>query len=98
DRNVTGVQTCALPICDAVIRKIVAHQKVLPGPMPPLIISPEARRIRGGLHVARYVLHRRTMSKTITLREANQAFSRCIREVEARSEERRVGKECRYRG
>jgi prevent-host-death family protein len=28
----------------------------------------------------------KTMSKTMTLREANQAFSRCIREVEAGEE------------
>lgn len=28
----------------------------------------------------------KTMTKTVTLREANQAFSRCIREVEAGEE------------
>jgi hypothetical protein len=41
------------------------------------------------------------MSKTITLREANQAFSRCVREVEAGEEitiTRRVGRSLGSRG
>src|ERR1700722_4954056 len=47
--------------------------------------SPCGRRHPPGCHVALSMLHF-TMTKTMTLREANQSFARCIREVEAGEE------------
>src|SRR5699024_11311875 len=64
DRNVTGVQTCALPISAASARP-TAQRSRAPSASPPLIIHCPARTNRVNT---------------------------------ARSEERRVGKECRSRG
>src|SRR5207245_4326659 len=66
DATVTGVQTCALPIC--VHRKPHRRFWLLAGGIP----DRDALRLAG--------------------------FRNGIRQGGGRSEERRVGKECRYRG
>src|SRR5256885_12090562 len=80
DYKVTGVQTCALPIC----RSRHAEDRLELGLGP----------VEGGLagddvggRVARLALH--------PVPEAREVAA--LREVERRSEERRVGKECRSR-
>src|SRR5207248_3858726 len=81
DRTVTGVQTCALPICQRlhILRKAratVANPRVEVGRTDPLV---QAHALRHELGVGVHTL----------------ADPRDL--VDERSEERRVGKECRCR-
>src|SRR5207249_11907213 len=82
DRNVTGVQTCALPILDiqAGERVVAAHDDPLTG----LDVQPDD------------VLHRLSVSPYV--RGEHMFYTRPVTETlfELRSEERRVGKDERY--
>src|SRR5207249_7590962 len=92
DRNVTGVQTCALPILGDRFPKVATVHDVMPVRFPALfrpwhrnyaaVVMPRLAR------AARAVI---TGSET-----AKQEIVEWLR-VPARSEERRVGKECRCR-
>src|SRR2546430_12699172 len=88
DWTVTGVQTCALPICEA--------YRIAEGP-PRLGVGPlasSARRLFEPEPVAR--------SRAVTViapeaLEQRQTIFAPTQEFDPRSEERRVGKECRSR-
>src|SRR5690625_8027317 len=71
DVHVTGVQTCALPICDELIKKFSEIKKGIPQAIDKL---------------TREALANKTMTADMSLDEFLD-----------RSEERRVGKECRSR-
>src|SRR5436305_9865119 len=80
DADVTGVQTCALPIS---IELGLAVHSVLAGET---LDSPEANELAGRF-------------RSSDLGRRAEAATRIEREFDfLRSEERRVGKECRYRG
>src|SRR5207249_6646109 len=93
DRNVTGVQTCALPI------------SIRPGPRPIcqatklLDADPLVRRICEqdllimGLSARDYLAEQRAAARP----ELRDAIDRLWQKIQ-RSEERRVGKECRAGG
>src|SRR5438128_5225294 len=74
DATVTGVQTCALPICTSETLLAVIEAPFLDGP---------------GKIEALYLA-------TLSRKPSAQELARLTRHV--RSEERRVGKECRARG
>src|SRR3712207_8513098 len=79
DIGVTGVQTCALPICDAVVE-------------PALPIG------RGELGLRRLVLcHRPPSARSRCASLTRWRSAALATRPPARSEERRVGKECRSR-
>src|SRR5207249_8691816 len=87
DRNVTGVQTCALPICDG---RPAARPCAARGG-PPLL--PWPRRLKDTVA--------RASERMTTLLDRDaivQHLLTALREVLFRSEERRVGKECRSGG
>src|SRR5690348_17482098 len=76
DGRVTGVQTCALPICAAVNGSAISEKRKLAGAM--------SDRVKSG---------------QVALRPARGPDGKTIVAGAARrSEERRVGKECRARG
>src|SRR5207248_8657919 len=87
DRTVTGVQTCALPICEIGIRMALgAHRKDVFA----LIMR------QGALQTALAVFVGLLLSLA-----AGRVLAQILYQVSpsdpfARSEERRVGKECRY--
>src|SRR5437868_13564310 len=81
DRNVTGVQTCALPISTS-IRVAAEGERIEVGIVDAAVDHVDALRARGGAHPDEAVLD-----------EQVAAFD----QLHARSEERRVGKECRCR-
>src|SRR5699024_11586996 len=68
DRNVTGVQTCALPICHMTLTFYDLHSKLMS--YGQILVLPSQMH-----HISSFAL-----------------------EYLKRSEERRVGKECRYQG
>src|SRR5699024_11620504 len=80
DRNVTGVQTCALPICRAGHGTLSEH--IISNPL---------------LTVQRLLGHASPATTMIYLRYLEEADALIQRSFDARSEERRVGKECRSR-
>src|SRR5437667_2544352 len=80
DRDVTGVQTCALPI--------------LPAIRPDLAIIHAQRADRAGNVLIEGITG---VQKEVVL-AAKRAIVTVEEVVDDRSEERRVGKECRYRG
>src|SRR5207302_5620892 len=94
DFHVTGVQTCALPICD-----VNAHQKVWNA-------KPEDERKTLSLSASAWAIkqtgHRvkcpACASDALINGEPVATPHKTIRDDEIRSEERRVGKERRYRG
>src|SRR5699024_11428958 len=91
DRNVTGVQTCALPISSWRPWAAVAIFLVIG--MAATLFYGAARGNRARLW------HRINRDALDHAREAISAAKSAHRSVEAeRSEERRVGKECRRRG
>src|SRR5437773_8478455 len=75
DRDVTGVQTCALPILEL------------------LFEGPRARELH--LHLFRGALTQR--ERVLALHEVDDRFVELVAADAARSEERRVGKECSLR-
>src|SRR5207248_7719649 len=88
DRTVTGVQTCALPICE----KNITCWRCFP--TPPVICiwdtcatTPSAMRWRATCGCA----------ATTCFIPWGGTLSVCRRKMPPRSEERRVGKECRTR-
>src|SRR5699024_11717087 len=81
DRNVTGVQTCALPISDALIRK--GFREFIPETTKIII----AQRVASVQDADRIILMKGGRIDAIGTHEELM-----------RSEERRVGKECRARG
>src|SRR5690348_18133586 len=77
DGRVTGVQTCALPICSAFLRRF---------------LTASAAQTRNSTFRNPRAFNARTNAKNCSPEMSDSAnFSR-------RSEERRVGKECRSRG
>src|SRR5256886_4351060 len=79
DLTVTGVQTCALPICDA-------EQDLLPGRDGRQRRAPDPARIERGQH---RVVEREPDDEEVERKDGAPPDNR--------SEERRVGKECRSR-
>src|SRR5690606_40850471 len=86
DFHVTGVQTCALPICDAGSASVKAAQTAIPERS--IDGSRDSAMIRTGSV-------RHALCSSFNLVQRNRVLTR--KEV-LRSEERRVGKECRSRG
>src|SRR5205823_9336051 len=85
DKLVTGVQTCALPICPPIVAREGAHDKLAPR---------SARARRGGQK------RRGMRGRGAAATKSHAAQALCggrLRGHETRSEERRVGKECRCR-
>src|SRR5687767_15558928 len=80
DKLVTGVQTCALPICHRDVRRLIGNVDDVR-----LTAALEQRRVYGGDRDRR----------VLNVRFAE--FGRYDDLLELRSEERRVGKECRSR-
>ena len=82
----TGVQTCALPICKNIIRSIKGTQDILPD---------QSHRWQALETAIRNTMDRYRYKEIRTPAfEHTELFSRGVGE---RSEERRVGKECRSR-
>src|SRR5207249_6453580 len=86
DRNVTGVQTCALPISRFLRLVLVDDRPEIEGPVEELIRRFPQRVAH--LHLAHVVLH------VLGVPPARVGDER-ERRKDKRSEERRVGKECR---
>src|SRR5207249_9241061 len=84
DRNVTGVQTCALPISEGYQRFILRDGETASRPVDPEAGGPDAEQVVERLAASCEEVHEQ--------RSANFAVP------ESRSEERRVGKECRTGG
>src|SRR5699024_11718766 len=85
DRNVTGVQTCALPISETAASEGV----------PQMSIEIDEEK------AALYGLNQQQIIGQIQLQFNGQVATRYREagtEMDVRSEERRVGKECRCRG
>src|SRR5699024_12075990 len=86
DRNVTGVQTCALPICQASVLGITHG----------VFFFADAKE----KHAMRYTQYRglAQVSNWVKLKFAAMNLKKlaCWLWKEKRSEERRVGKECRF--
>src|SRR5256885_12254596 len=83
DYKVTGVQTCALPIFDR-------RRALRPAPEPQLVLGVEGQR--AARMVAKVAAHHaRGVGEPIRVLVASR------HQQELRSEERRVGKECRSR-
>src|SRR5256885_11534430 len=80
DYKVTGVQTCALPILDAVERPVLAH------------VADEVRQLEGRAHA-----RERVGLAVEQPRHDHADRPGAAAHVAVRSEERRVGKECRSR-
>src|SRR5207249_6359701 len=89
DRNVTGVQTCALPICGSLRRQRLLQGRL--GSDLPHLLDVRARRRRVPRHLS---LSRRDAEGA--RRERAIPLARRLGETE-RSEERRVGKEWKAR-
>src|SRR5256885_6185053 len=83
DYKVTGVQTCALPI--------------LIIPARPYRPKDKSRAELTVLLVCRWILARLRHQRFYSLEELNAAIRPLLIELNERSEERRVGKECRSR-
>src|SRR5699024_12062850 len=81
DRNVTGVQTCALPIC-----KICNDPDIT---LNEEIYQSELRTGDINRSLAYYLKAKEVLTNDVTL-SLGTYFKQCLR-----SEERRVGKECR---
>src|SRR5207249_7415139 len=90
DRNVTGVQTCALPIfrCSTVAPRLVICQ---PAGLMLLVLHDGPTR---EVHVAAQLPHR-CRDSTIRCSIPVLNIARVVFTIVRRSEERRVGKECR---
>src|SRR5699024_12100038 len=85
DRNVTGVQTCALPICEAVV--VDPERRVLPSVER---LTAAAPTVRGG--ACRSTCPGASCSSPV---RAGGSAAPSRRPSGTRSEERRVGKGCR---
>src|SRR5699024_11216908 len=94
DRNVTGVQTCALPICEVRETFINKH--------PDSFISLYQMKRFVSLNSIDYASLKGmfdNLNASITDSKLGHAFSARLKSMEkisVRSEERRVGKECSY--
>src|SRR5207249_9206436 len=85
DRNVTGVQTCALPIWTAPFDVVLAPDRLL-----------DPTRAAEGRALIDLVASYRDLGATVmNLRFAHRSLPHYLEQL--RSEERRVGKECRSR-
>src|SRR5690606_40507979 len=83
--HVTGVQTCALPIC--------SQLPEIPGPVATLLSLPHP--LFQYLGTAHFFLYKGF--RLIQLTELPDWIQHLLGSQESRSEERRVGKECRWR-
>src|SRR5207249_6046974 len=81
DRNVTGVQTCALPIFER-----------------PEAAPPRSAMTRASLNDRREPAAERMFVRIATCMPMNPDSAEKVAPSAKRSEERRVGKECRARG
>src|SRR2546423_13075142 len=92
DKLVTGVQTCALPI-SARTGKMISHAYLFTGPrgVGKTSVARILARAVNGLKAAEPI------SDYMDIIEIDAASNRGIDEIRSRSEERRVGKECRSR-
>src|SRR5204863_4117782 len=96
DLYVTGVQTCALPICHPTIGRATFWREDVKwfGPDGPVDFGPESRCLA-------YVLCGASVSDDDLYVMINAHWEDRLFKLQvenARSEERRVGKECRSRG
>src|SRR5690606_40091105 len=89
DFHVTGVQTCALPICAIASARLFASVPKIPRTAEVTVVAP-------GFWMPRIVMHMCSQeSTTITPRGCSRSINRSATcEVSRRSEERRGGKEC----
>src|SRR5207245_7683022 len=92
DATVTGVQTCALPIS---MPWIMQMQLVTENSKAPIGSSKGASAASYTLWIARVKTRTRTRPTAIAITVTIECWSF---KAKARSEERRVGKECRSRG
>src|SRR5205823_11653541 len=83
DKLVTGVQTCALPICSE-IDLDAAYPKIVPGTWFALVSNEATAHLSG-------------LSGYVELYRASAVSFPSRTDFALRSEERRVGKECRSR-
>src|SRR5205823_7879980 len=90
DKLVTGVQTCALPIWEEIVPRAQSPDVLV---ARRTIVEIQQRRC-ASLH------HRADETKRERIRIATDVGPEMLRDQAGhlRSEERRVGKECRYRG
>src|SRR5690606_41009991 len=88
DFHVTGVQTCALPIyCDP-----IDHIKSFDHSLTLGVFGPSGLKVSGRVFKS-------MQTKTVELlnnKRPEKSMLRAQRKIVKRSEERRVGKECRY--
>src|SRR5690606_40631952 len=93
DFHVTGVQTCALPICmhDEHARRVLAETVVFLGDV-------QSQHTHLGQHLPVVVAEALALARDLaTFLEAPAVGRESAQAVCERSEERRVGKECRAR-
>src|SRR5207248_6900553 len=89
DRTVTGVQTCALPIYDA-------FSRLGTGPLGRLSGPPSAQQLDRLVDIAVGLAQRLAAIEDPGSRAVPKRLD--LAGSDLRSEERRVGKECRFRG
>src|SRR5699024_11688195 len=92
DRNVTGVQTCALPILDiakdgvALVLKLECHESLMK------FMVERGSVTLDGISLTLFAVDHKQNTITVNIIPETQKETNIIR-----SEERRVGKECRNR-
>src|SRR5699024_11490129 len=94
DRNVTGVQTCALPILISFFRSTIIDGWLHTGDMGTM---DEKRRIKIVDRKKDIIISGGENISSIEIENVLYDHP-AVQEVAVRSEERRVGKECRPRG
>src|SRR5207302_6086893 len=98
DFHVTGVQTCALPILETFIATgEPVGSRVLSRSNREGLSPATIRNVMADLSDAGFLEQPHTSSGRVPTTEAYRYYVEQI-SGEARSEERRVGKECRWRG
>src|SRR3712207_9554491 len=111
DIGVTGVQTCALPICDVYKTseaywderiKTLSGRPELPLKKGDLSEVPHYRRLSYTIETALWeklkeICGRKKISPSMVLLAGFSEILACWSQTKCRSEERRVGKECRSR-
>src|SRR5207249_5355319 len=93
DRNVTGVQTCALPICNYVVLAGASSGQAIQGAWPSALVQGAT----GGLLNA-WAGFPTSCPPGSLCAPVPASYQTLQSQQGNRSEERRVGKECRSRG